>query len=102
MEDEVVGEERLNILADLIYGDRDPSAVFFKEKPYEFIEEGDGYIVKPQKSLFEQRGSVCYKERRRDCGALEKLQKPHNAPKKVKGLRAGGCQAGGWLFKDQA
>jgi arsenite-activated ATPase (arsA) len=25
MEDEVVGEERLNILADLIYGDRDPS-----------------------------------------------------------------------------
>jgi len=46
MEDEVVGEEKLSILADLIYADKDPYTVFFKEKPYEFIEEDGGYTVK--------------------------------------------------------
>jgi len=56
MEDEVVGEERLNILADLIYGDRDPSTVFFKEKPYEFIEEGDGYIVSLRSPFLSKEG----------------------------------------------
>jgi arsenite-transporting ATPase len=56
MEDEVVGEERLNILADLIYVDRDPSTVFFKEKPYEFIEEGDGYIVKLRSPFLSKEG----------------------------------------------
>ncbi len=46
MEDEVVGEERLKILSDLIYGDTDPMRVFHKEKPYEFIEQNGDYMVK--------------------------------------------------------
>ncbi len=46
MEDEVVGEERLKILSDLIYGDTDPTRVFHKEKPYEFIEQDGQYMVK--------------------------------------------------------
>ncbi|MEJ7620434.1 MAG: TRC40/GET3/ArsA family transport-energizing ATPase [Aquificaceae bacterium] len=46
MEDEVVGEERLRILSDLIYGDSDPIRVFHREKPYEFIEQDGEYIVK--------------------------------------------------------
>ncbi len=43
---EVFGEDRLKELASLIYGDRDPSEVFFKEKPYEFVKEEEGYLVK--------------------------------------------------------
>ncbi len=46
MEDEIVGEERLKILSDLIYGDTDPIRVFHKEKPYEFIEQNGDYIIK--------------------------------------------------------
>jgi len=38
--------ERLEILSDLIYRDRDPSEVFFKEKPYEFIQENGEYTIK--------------------------------------------------------
>ncbi|OIF85332.1 arsenic-transporting ATPase, partial [Acinetobacter baumannii] len=46
MEDEIVGEERLKILSDLIYGDTDPIRVFHKEKPYEFIEQNGDYMIK--------------------------------------------------------
>lgn len=56
LEDEVVGEERLSILADLIYADRDPSHVFFKEKPYEFLQEGGDYIVKLRAPFLTKEG----------------------------------------------
>ncbi|RLJ71142.1 arsenite efflux ATP-binding protein ArsA [Hydrogenivirga caldilitoris] len=46
LEDEVFGLERLEILSDLIYRDRDPSEVFFKEKPYEFIQETGEYVIR--------------------------------------------------------
>ncbi|MEJ7553802.1 MAG: ArsA family ATPase, partial [Aquificaceae bacterium] len=46
MEDEIVGEKRLKILSDLIYGDTDPIRVFHKEKPYEFIEQNGDYMIK--------------------------------------------------------
>jgi len=46
LEDEVVGLEKLSVLANLIYGDKDPSHVFFKEKPYEFVQEKDKYFIK--------------------------------------------------------
>jgi len=46
LEDEVVGLDRLSILADLVYGDSDPSQVFYKEKPYEFIQEDGAYKIK--------------------------------------------------------
>ncbi len=46
LEGEVVGFERLEELSGLIYGDRDPSEVFHKEKPYEIYSEGDRYVVK--------------------------------------------------------
>jgi arsenite-transporting ATPase len=43
---EVFGGERLKHLAELVYGERDPSEVFFQEKPYEFIKEEGGYLLK--------------------------------------------------------
>jgi len=46
LEEEVFGEDRLEVLSELIYGDRDPSEVFFKEKPYEFIQENGRYVIK--------------------------------------------------------
>ncbi|WP_457600369.1 TRC40/GET3/ArsA family transport-energizing ATPase [Hydrogenivirga sp.] len=46
LEDEVFGTDRLEILSDLIYRDRDPSEVFFKEKPYEFLQENGEYVIK--------------------------------------------------------
>ncbi len=46
LDEEVFGQERLSYLADLIYGDRDPAEVFFKEKPYEFIPQEQGYLLK--------------------------------------------------------
>jgi len=46
MEGEVVGTERLEELSDLIYGDRDPSEVFYREKPYEIYSEEDHYVIR--------------------------------------------------------
>ncbi|NPA41539.1 MAG: TRC40/GET3/ArsA family transport-energizing ATPase [Aquificae bacterium] len=46
LEEEVFGTQRLEVLSDLIYGDRDPSEVFFKERPYEFIERDGEYLIK--------------------------------------------------------
>ncbi len=46
LEEEVFGTRRLEILSDIIYRDRDPAEVFFKEKPYEFIQEDGRYVIK--------------------------------------------------------
>lgn len=56
LEDEVVGLERLSILANLIYGDADPYQVFFKEKPYEFVQEKDKYFVKLRAPFLTKEG----------------------------------------------
>ncbi len=46
LEDEVFGTQRLEILSDIVYRDRDPADVFFREKPYEFIQEEGKYVIK--------------------------------------------------------
>ena len=46
MKGEVFGEEKLKGLAELLYGERDPAQVLFKERPYEFIKEKVGYTLK--------------------------------------------------------
>ena len=46
LEEEVFGVERLEILSDIIYRDRDPSEIFFKERPYEFLSEDGGYTIR--------------------------------------------------------
>ena len=46
LEEEVFGLERLDTLAGLIYGDKDPAQVLHKEEPYRFMKEGDGYTLK--------------------------------------------------------
>ncbi len=47
LEGEVFGIDRLETLADLIYGDRNPAEVLHREEPYKFIkEEGGGYTLK--------------------------------------------------------
>ncbi len=46
LKEEVFGIERLRLLSEVIYGERDPSEVFFRERPYEFIQEGEGYVIK--------------------------------------------------------
>ncbi|MFN3265136.1 MAG: ArsA family ATPase, partial [Aquificaceae bacterium] len=56
MEDEVVGEERLRILSDLIYGDTDPARVFHREKPYEFIEQDGEYMVRLRAPFLTKEG----------------------------------------------
>ncbi|MDW8066262.1 MAG: TRC40/GET3/ArsA family transport-energizing ATPase [Aquificaceae bacterium] len=56
MEDEVVGEERLKILSNLIYGDTDPITVLHREKPYEFVEQDGDYIVKLKAPFLTKEG----------------------------------------------
>ncbi|MDW8095829.1 MAG: TRC40/GET3/ArsA family transport-energizing ATPase, partial [Aquificaceae bacterium] len=56
MEDEVVGEERLNILSDLIYGDTDPIKVLHEEKPYEFEEQNGQYLIKLKAPFLTKEG----------------------------------------------
>ncbi len=46
LEEEVCGLERLEIMSDIIYRDRDPSEVFFREKPYEIVHEEGEYRIK--------------------------------------------------------
>ena len=46
MRGEVFGEKKLKELADLVYKDRDPSEVFFEERPYEFLKEEEGYTLR--------------------------------------------------------
>ncbi|GBC88278.1 Arsenical pump-driving ATPase [bacterium HR13] len=61
LEDEVVGLERLSILASMIYGDTDPSRVLFKEKPYEFVQEGNRYLVKLRAPFLTKEGLTVLK-----------------------------------------
>lgn len=61
LEDEVVGEERLKILSDLIYGDADPIRVFHKEKPYEFIEEDGRFVIKLKAPFLTKEGLTVLK-----------------------------------------
>ncbi|MDQ7038510.1 MAG: ArsA-related P-loop ATPase, partial [Aquificota bacterium] len=46
MKEEVLGEERLRELSGVLYGERDPADVLFKERPYEFVKEDRGYTLK--------------------------------------------------------
>lgn len=41
--DEILGVNRLRVLADQIYGNRSPVERFFKGKPYSLIKENEGY-----------------------------------------------------------
>ncbi len=43
---EVVGVERLTLMGEEIFGDRDPTDVFFSEVPIEVAEAADGYDLK--------------------------------------------------------
>lgn len=45
MDSEVVGLERLRQLGQLVYGDRDPAAVFYKGARHVVRKEGDRYIL---------------------------------------------------------
>jgi arsenite-transporting ATPase len=56
LEGEVVGFERLKELSRLIYRERDPSEVFFKEKPYEIIHEKDRYVIKVRAPFVRKEG----------------------------------------------
>ena len=46
LEEEVCGPQKLRILSNIIYRDRDPSEVFFREKAYEFLQDEEGYVIK--------------------------------------------------------
>ncbi|MFN3869995.1 MAG: TRC40/GET3/ArsA family transport-energizing ATPase [Aquificaceae bacterium] len=56
MEEEVVGYEKLEILSHLIYADEDPIKVFYKEKPYEFIQENGDYRIKLKAPFITKEG----------------------------------------------
>ena len=43
---EIVGYDRLKILADQIYGKRNPMKRFYKEEPYELIKKNGNYRLK--------------------------------------------------------
>lgn len=42
---EVFGLERLRAIGQQLYGDEDPSRVFYQNKPYHFIERDNGYLL---------------------------------------------------------
>ncbi|WP_041434098.1 TRC40/GET3/ArsA family transport-energizing ATPase [Thermocrinis albus] len=56
LEDEVVGEEKLKILSELIYRDKDPAQVLFEGKPYEFLEENGEYMIKLRAPFLTKEG----------------------------------------------
>lgn len=46
LEEEVCGVDKLSYLSNLIYKDKNPIEVLFKEKPYEFISDNGNYKLK--------------------------------------------------------
>jgi len=46
LKEEVLGIEKLEKLGRLIYGDRDPSEVFYKDKPFEIYEQDGSFVLK--------------------------------------------------------
>ncbi|NPA32668.1 MAG: TRC40/GET3/ArsA family transport-energizing ATPase [Aquificae bacterium] len=46
MEEEVVGKERLQKLAKIIYGERSPDEVFHKEIPYKIEQRDGGFVIR--------------------------------------------------------
>lgn len=55
--DEVLGYERLKVLGDRVYGDRDPLGFFFDEEPYKLTKEGGEYRLE-MKLPFIAKGDV--------------------------------------------
>ncbi len=46
MDQEVVGAQMLRKMADAIYGDKDPSKLFYKGQPQTIEKSGEGYLLK--------------------------------------------------------
>lgn len=46
MPEEVFGLEKLNILSEMIYKDKDPASIFFKDRPFEFLTSNGNYQVR--------------------------------------------------------
>jgi len=46
IEEEVLGIEKLLKLSRMIFGDRDPSEIFFKDRPFEILEEDGKFVLK--------------------------------------------------------
>jgi len=44
--EEVFGLERLRVIAKKLYAERDPTEVFFKERPYQLKPQDGGYLLK--------------------------------------------------------
>jgi arsenite/tail-anchored protein-transporting ATPase len=66
LQDEVVGTERLGTMGDMIYGETDPSEIFYVDTPYSILEhEGDytlvmrlPFITKDYVDLFKEDGDL--------------------------------------------
>jgi arsenite-transporting ATPase len=60
---EVFGLERLREIADKLYGDTDPREIFIKERPYQFVEQSQGYLLMIRlPSLIDEEVSVTQRD----------------------------------------
>ncbi|AEF19854.1 MULTISPECIES: TRC40/GET3/ArsA family transport-energizing ATPase [unclassified Hydrogenobaculum] len=46
MQEEVCGLQKLEMLSDLIYKDKNPADILFKDKPFEFLQSNGNYMLK--------------------------------------------------------
>ncbi len=92
LEEEVCGEEKLKLLSELIYGDRDPSEVFFKERAYEFIEENGSYRIKIRAPFADKKGLTLLKSEEEIIVRVGNFKSHIMLPRKLRNLEPKGAK----------
>ena len=92
LEEEVFGLERLKAMSEIIYGDKDPAGVFFRGKPYEFIQEGDEYLVKIRAPFIDKETISLLKGEEDLIVRVGNFKSHVLLPRKLKGLEPKGAK----------
>ena len=99
LKEEVFGIERLRLLSEMIYGERDPSEVFFRERPYEFIQEGDGYVIKIRAPFVKKESVSLLKGEEEIVVRVGNFKSHIMLPRKLRNLEPEGARIeGGYIY----
>ena len=99
LKEEVFGIERLKLLSEIIYGERDPSEVFFRERPYEFIQEKGGYVIKIRAPFVKKESVSLLKGEDEIVVRVGNFKSHIMLPRKLRNLEPEGARVeGGYIY----
>lgn len=99
LEDEVFGVQRLEVLSGMIYGDKDPAEVLFKDRPYEFLQEEGQYVIKIRAPFVMKEGVSLLKGEDEIVVRVGNFKSHVMLPRKLRDLQPEGAKIeGGYIY----